>query len=591
MKALSLLIASFFFCSFAFAQEEENSQQEKPKSPTLGLGVGTIGFYGDLNDRNYGTPFGANIAYNIYLIQPINSFLNVRFNLNIAKIRAEERSLERNVNFESDLRTGSIFIEYNFSNFLPEKRKVTPFITAGIEAVEFNPKTDLKGNTGLPYYYWTDGTIRSVAETPANVDANSAIIQRDYSYETDIREAGFNNSKNYSERALSVPVGVGVTMHLNDQFDFRFESILHLTFSDYLDGITPNTSSDFVGTKRGNGRNDIFYFNGISLSYNFEKVPSPDFDYSPLDGQEDIDYLAYGNTEDYDGDGVIDLIDLCPNTPRNIEVDSLGCALDSDGDGIPDYKDEEVNTEYPEFANEKGVELTDDMIYESYLRYIDSTAAFAEVVERDFRGRQKNAVRYKVLLGEYDKGVTPPEMGKLLSVSDLNKIDTEDKTIYAAGNFKTVEEASNRMNELNNEGFENLGIIKKSKLGGYMPVGNVPSPSANIIDSSSSASPEPKQEEPVSQEVVYRVQLGAFKTRPTAENINSIPNLIVVEAGGYFRYMSGSFATFAEAAEHKVKMSVQGYKGAFVVAYQGGKRISLKEAGVKSLNSDPIIGK
>ena len=103
--------------------------------------------------------------------------------------------------------------------------------------------------------------------------------------------------------------------------------------------------------------------------------------------------MATGNTEDYDGDNVIDLIDICPNTPQDVEVDSVGCPIDSDGDGVPDYLDEEVNTEYPEFANDKGVEMTDDMIYESYLRYQDSTLEFAEVIEREFTGQRKDKRR------------------------------------------------------------------------------------------------------------------------------------------------------------------------------------------------------
>ena len=45
------------------------------------------------------------------------------------------------------------------------------------------------------------------------------------------------------------------------------------------------------------------------------------------------------NKRDQDKDGVWDKIDMCPNTPRGIEVDSVGCPLDSDHDGVPDYLD------------------------------------------------------------------------------------------------------------------------------------------------------------------------------------------------------------------------------------------------------------
>jgi OOP family OmpA-OmpF porin len=42
---------------------------------------------------------------------------------------------------------------------------------------------------------------------------------------------------------------------------------------------------------------------------------------------------------DSDGDGVVDEVDQCPNTPRGITVDARGCPPDSDGDGVPDYLD------------------------------------------------------------------------------------------------------------------------------------------------------------------------------------------------------------------------------------------------------------
>jgi len=42
---------------------------------------------------------------------------------------------------------------------------------------------------------------------------------------------------------------------------------------------------------------------------------------------------------DSDGDGVVDSIDKCPNTPAGISVDSVGCPLDGDLDGVPDYLD------------------------------------------------------------------------------------------------------------------------------------------------------------------------------------------------------------------------------------------------------------
>ena len=42
---------------------------------------------------------------------------------------------------------------------------------------------------------------------------------------------------------------------------------------------------------------------------------------------------------DTDGDGVIDKLDQCPDTPAGVKVDEVGCPLDTDKDGVYDYLD------------------------------------------------------------------------------------------------------------------------------------------------------------------------------------------------------------------------------------------------------------
>lgn len=595
MRSLNLILLILFSLA-VFAQDNENGS--RAYSPTVGVGVGALSIFGDINDNDYNSPFGGNPGFNVYILQPISNVFDFRVNFLAGNIKEEERSLDRNVNFKSEIRALSANIEYNFSNFLPEKRKITPFLSVGAEAVEFNPKSDLEAFGGEPYNYWSDGTIRNMAENSTNAN-NAIVLQRDFDYETDIRESGLNGSTTYAERALSIPMSIGVNMHLNDQFDFRLESTLRYTFTDNIDGLSRRTDPSITGNRRANGRNDILFFSGFSLSYNFQKVEGADIDqYYKKGKSEPFDFLATGNTEDYDGDNVIDLIDICPNTPQDVEVDSVGCPIDSDGDGVPDYLDEEVNTEYPEFANDKGVEMTDDMIYESYLRYQDSTLEFAEVIEREFTGQRKDKRRrrYRVRVGEYNKGVTPKDMTKLLSLSDLSKIDQGNTTLYAVGNYSNLKDAKDRAVDLTTDGYENVDVIKRNNSGEYEPLNiNTESEVAN-----QNATPTPtstptntnESTQSSNDEVVFRVQLGAFRQRPEENSkFAKIPSLFVVESGGYYRYMSGSFNSFEDAANHKVKMVVEGFKGAFVVAYKNGTRVSLRSVGVNPISSDPILGR
>lgn len=585
------LVALLAFLNVTLVAQEEDTEENSKESelnikkafgPTLGVGIGTIALFGDLNDNDYGSPFGSNIGYNIYVLQPISKSFNVRFNFFLGQVRDEERSLERNVNYETDLVAASVQMEYNFDALLPEDRKITPFIMAGVEAIEFNPKTDLVADGGEPYNYWTDGTIRNVAQNSAGAD-QARIIQRDYTYETDIREAGYNGSTTYAERAFAIPMGVGFNFHLNDQFNFRFESIYHLTFTDYIDGVTRRTRPNFLGSKPANGRNDHFLYNAVSLNYNFQKVlPADNLN---IEG-EAFDFLASGNSEDYDSDGIIDLIDLCPNTPPDIPVDTNGCPIDTDGDGIADYLDEEVNSEYPQFANDKGVEMTDEMIYESFMRYQDSSLEFAEVVQRDFRGERKNYKKYRVQIGEYNRGETPPNLNELLSLADLKKVDQGDKSIYTVGNYGSLTDANQRIESLKNSGFQ-AEVVKRDPSGRISSI-NEQEQELLVIASNEISDNTAKLAEETG--IAFRVQLGAFKNKPNTPKYNNIPQLFIIESNGVYKFMSGSFTNFEAAAKHKVKMVVAGFDGAFVVAYKEGKRVKLRTVGVKPIESNPLIG-
>lgn len=528
-----------------------------------------------------------NPAYNLYFIQPITSYLDIRLNFMMGKIREEERSIQRNVNFESSISSGAVFLEYNFDHFLPKDRKLMPFVTAGLEVVSFNPKTDLRAMGGEPYNYWSDGSIRNLPENSPRA-SQAVIVGRDYNYETDIREVGYNPSSVYEENAFAIPLGVGVGMRLNDQFHFRLQSIMHLTFTDYIDGITPKSSREFVGNKRGNGNNDHFMVNSISLSYNFQKVPAAD----PLEEREksdleEVDLLASGNTEDFDGDGIIDLIDQCANTPKGVVVDTSGCPVDTDKDGVPDYKDDEVNSRFPFLTNAKGVELTDEMILHSYMRFIDSTYEYVEVIERDFtKGSNKKSGKYRVKIKEYQNGESPEEMGELLSIKDLSKVEQGNRTIYTVGNYNSIAEAGKRANELSRQGFEDTEVLSKASNGLFIPTGR----KGNAELGSNTSSTASTNIDP-NEGIVFRVQLGAFKNKPDTEKYNTIPDLFVLESNGVYKYMSGSFSDFNSAAKHKVEMIVEGFKDAFVVAFKDGKRVSLKSVGVKTIDSNPIIGK
>ncbi|MDX5320291.1 MAG: OmpA family protein, partial [Bacteroidota bacterium] len=68
---------------------------------------------------------------------------------------------------------------------------------------------------------------------------------------------------------------------------------------------------------------------------------------------------VYGNGQavDTDGDGVPDIKDVEPNSPKGAQVDEDGKAADDDNDGVPNVLDLSPNTETSYMVNHQGIPI------------------------------------------------------------------------------------------------------------------------------------------------------------------------------------------------------------------------------------------
>ena len=570
------IIQLFFFISLTisvFGIEEgdttktTNSYGGKIYGPTIGLGVGILKFYGDVSDANYGNPLIGNFGYDIYLKQRLNSFLTGKVYFIFGKLSANERSIDRNLNFESKITVSGLSFAYDFSHFIPKNKSYVPFVSLGIESVEFRSKTDLFDQFGNEYNYWSDGSIRNLPENDLN-SGDAIVIQRDYFFETDLRESNFDDLGKYPERTFALPVGAGVTLRLSEHIDFTLKSTMHFAFTDLIDNVVEESAGERIGNRSGNAANDRFWFNSFSINYNFmrhdEKVNY--FDNA-------LDYMIYAD-QDEDQDGVNDFIDRCPWTPSGVDVDSTGCPLDDDDDLVANYKDDELETRANVPVSPNGVELTDSMIYLAYQRYIDSTGLFAEVVNRSIKAKFADEIKnFRVQIGQYTETISADLVDKFLSIPDVEIQSFGDTSIViVVGNYDNLPEAVKRKIRLNQEGY-NAIVVQQGKNGTYTSVGD----DANNMDVSSILMSDIN-----SQGLIFRIQLGAFSAKLSESSFNGLKNITVLKIEGLYKYLyRGSFKTMEEAAAVKINLAINyGVQDAFIVAYKDGKRISLKEAGV-----------
>lgn len=541
--------------------------------PTFGLGPGMFAFYGDVGEQ-HGTysPLVTRVGYELRATTPITPWLEGGIHVLHGRLGMNERSLVRNLNFESRITTGGLMLRYNFLQLLNPKRVVEPFINVGFESVEFLTKTDLRDAQGRTYHYWDDGTIRDIAETALNA-GDAVLLQRDYVYESDVRESNLDGFGKYLERTWAVPVGIGARMDIGHGFDFRMGTTMYLTRSDLVDGIT----QDSKGERAGSAGNDRFLFSSFSIGYTVPmKKPAKKAKMTPLNSDA-IDELAWLGDED--GDGVQDTGDNCPYTPAGVKVDAFGCPLDGDGDGVPDHADDELNTAAGAPVDARGVTITDAALLKAWLAYKDSgnVEIVASRVE-SFGPMKPPPVKvkrvYVVKVGEQVESISEDLIQKLLSIPDIRAIEQGDTTFYVVGEYASIPEALRREFEL--RGIQITGRVMAEENGRLIDVTDeVNTERAKLAPTTASSSP-------AKGETIVRVQLGAFRY-PLSRNIfDGIDDLVILKGeDGLTRYYTGSYKEVNPAAAHKVKMLMRGFQGAFLVAFRDGKRISMKEAGAK----------
>lgn len=342
----------------ALAQENEDAAtltvpyQDAYYKPRIGLGAGVFTFFGEIRDNNFSHLFTSSRGFELNIARNISRPFSLELRVIHGNITVNQRGLENNLNFKSNIWNGSASITYNFYHLYKRENIVAPFISLGLGYLSFDSKTDLLNATGIAYNYWNDGTIRSLPQDATNAE-EAVILQRDYDYETDLRELDLDGLGKYKLFSLNIPVAGGLNFKVGNRFNMRLAATYFINFTDMID----NISTAGEGNRKGNKANDNFIFTSLGLSYNLWGTGR-----TPRNKYFDkIDFYEAEN-EDSDSDGVPDFKDLCANTPADEEVDEFGCPLDGDKDYISGKQDKEIFTPASSLVNTEGKAYTDEMI-------------------------------------------------------------------------------------------------------------------------------------------------------------------------------------------------------------------------------------
>ncbi len=376
MKIKLLLFYVFFFCfSAAFTAEKDSVKTQNStsynysKAPSIGYNIGYLNLFGDVKLNAYSPSFASRLGHQFYISLPLSNSFSLSYNFLAGKIFGEETRGTDNLNFRTSLVGQSLMFEYNFHNIIKpdvnSKMGVLPVIGFGLEALIFRAKADMKDASGKKYYYWNDGSIKDLPETPGNVDL-AVDIERDYTYETELRDANLDGFGKYSQLTFAMPFTLGADIKVGRNLHFRLGTTYHLTFSDMLD----NLSSKGYGNRQGNDGKDKFLFSSFGISYKFTAPKGKK--------QKQVDT---------DEDGIADLFDKCRETPKGIKVDKYGCPQvnekDRDADGILDVVDRCRDTKLGDKVDKEGCSDAQKEEQKKLAQKSDSIAAAKALLEAE----------------------------------------------------------------------------------------------------------------------------------------------------------------------------------------------------------------
>ncbi|KAA6433319.1 DUF6089 family protein [Rufibacter glacialis] len=241
-------IGSVFFALPANAQQ----QTGQPRTTSeVGIGIGGVVYKGEVAPRyrlKSNRP-----ALTLFYKKDLSTALVGRASLLVGRVRAEDEDLTDNPSFLARELPLSMYrqatvttsllelsggIDYNFMDYYDFRRPVrwTPYFTVSLAGLVYNNKT--------------------TAVDPTIIYPDPETRDKEQAYRT-----GFS---------FAVPVGLGVKYALSERWNLGAEAGVRLFVTDAFDNLVDQNEQVMNPNSR-----DMYFYNGISISYTFYKINCP----------------------------------------------------------------------------------------------------------------------------------------------------------------------------------------------------------------------------------------------------------------------------------------------------------------------------
>lgn len=540
-KYILFFIAAFLIRAAAFSQattDVQDTSYNKYRLPSISAGTGIMTFFGDIGtyDSEIAQVGMFNRGFSFSVEQRIGKAFGISLNALKGTLSEVDNRPTRHMNFKSDVFQGNLGVTLHIDNgfLINSKSRFAPYLTCGFGYMTFEAYGDLFDKDWRLYYYWPDGTIRDQDfdwENPQKGDT----LHRDYSFETKL-----DSTNKYTHNSLTVSTGGGLNFKFSDKLEANISSVYYFTKTDAIDNLSYQKTDKF---KFFTKHNDGYLYTFVTLQYNLGGKSK-----SKIDNKyyKDVDFKKLNKT-DSDGDKVKDSEDQCPDTPTGVKVDSKGCPLDDDKDGVPNYLDKEPNTLEGKVVDENGVTLTPKMIEEKFVR--DSLImAGLLAVDRD---------------------------------SSFTRSDVNDSLVTQQSNAYYQSIANNNQNQNQNQNQNNIN--NNTNTTNNTNITNNTTNTTNTTNTNNTTINLNEITSPIGG-VIYRVQIGSMATADSKSyfaSTYSISDEIYVDAyQGSYKYAIGTFYTYASARQYANSFKARTGVGAFVISFKNGTRIPVSDAKV-----------
>lgn len=457
-----------FICAFALSLSAQTTL------PHLTIGKSTSSLYSDY--PTFQNPLTGNKGYFLGINHVLGSRADIELNTHFGYFSNNIDHFQTVDDLYLNYQTKYSRLGLNICFYPLERKTIAPFISFGAASLHFSPKTDLQNNSGN-YHISPNGDL---------LNNHGELTTTDNQYESDLEALELDGTP-YSKYAFSSPLTVGAELEISPsiRLQTRLSYVLH--FTDYIDNIPDNSMRNNIEVVSGNDHELSF---GIALKINpnvlklyFPKEKVDGITYSETDeqlviGKGDIqdpqtfamtthyqnvsivsdsnliytDEQAYYDGVDFkaleresksdiDGDGVSDEDDLCPNTPKSfkkdnalhsykskVEVDERGCPLDSDNDGVPDYRDIEQDTRSGFAVNSEGKRIGTKEA-ERYLSNTSVDRAYAQEYQKRFPINFEHLQHYFVFISpEVEQEII--QLQKDILVHQINNDEQEGQQAF-----------------------------------------------------------------------------------------------------------------------------------------------------------------